>query len=184
LSITKDPIFKSVIFAIALMSAALFSQSVFAAKGGKPEPLPQPSHVVWVDAKGVMLGDAQTYVDSGGTTVFFEANENLYRAVVTDGRFYGVLYYDLPGCAGNAYTDEPYIRGGAENMKAVRDYMFYVADGDLPRTVTIASRWTERDAEGYRCRDTNGALNLYPVVPFFDANIYAKPYQLKLIPAN
>ena len=42
MSITKDPIFKSIMFALIVGYIALVPQSVWAAKGGKPPPEPVP----------------------------------------------------------------------------------------------------------------------------------------------
>jgi hypothetical protein len=52
---TSQPIRKFLALAFIVMIIALVSQSVFAAKGGKPPPEPQPSQVVLVDADGKMM---------------------------------------------------------------------------------------------------------------------------------
>ena len=50
MSITRDPIFRSVMFSLAIIYIALVSQPLWAAKGGKlpsdPPPDPRPGHVV------------------------------------------------------------------------------------------------------------------------------------------
>ena len=61
-----------------LLVATLLPAQVFAAKGGKPPPIQQPNHVMWVDANGVIIGDAQNDVSMSGARVYFEANGKLY----------------------------------------------------------------------------------------------------------
>ena len=171
---------------LALLSIALVSPSVWAAKGGKPPPIPQPNHVVWVDANGVMIGDAQTDVEPGIAYVYFEVNEKLYRTEYSGDLIRGFntrLFYDRPECTGNAYVGTPLVRSGVEEAYWGRDGIFYAAAPDAPpQTVTIVSEWIWTTAS---CEEqTPFTGDYYPPVQIIDTNIYAKPYKLKIIPAN
>jgi hypothetical protein len=57
MSITRDPIFKSVMFALAVMYIALLSQSVWAGKGGKP---PEPVIADDVDCIGCVVNSGDS----------------------------------------------------------------------------------------------------------------------------
>ena len=64
MSLTKDPIFKSIMFALLVGYLAIVSQSVWAAKGGKPEPGP----VVAEDLDCVGCVDTGDIADGAVTT--------------------------------------------------------------------------------------------------------------------
>lgn len=168
---------------LVLLSIALVSPSVSAAKGGKPPPIPQPNHVMWVDANGVMLGDAQQRVVPGEyPTIYFEINEKLYYAELRNGVFWGYnLYYDLPDCLGNAYSSKS-VEDGVYILNAIRDGIYYVSDGTASQQLTMQSTWSLTN--GGSCNNFSKGGPFLPAVPFLDTNIYTKPYQLKLIPAK
>ena len=184
---------------LALLSIALVSQSVWAAKGGnKPEPIPQPNHVVWVDANGEMIGDAQTNVDEEGADLFFEFNEKVYKGTLLGGTAAGgpaifglFVLYDGDGCTGNAYVHR-YQKTSVDDflderiIDGIRDGFLYVAESYIPQEVTIMSWWWENgDVDPCTSRSWDTAFEpLYPAIPVVDTNNYAKPYKLKLIPAK
>ena len=142
---------------LALLSIALVSQSVWAAKGGKPPPIPQPNHVVWADANGVMIGDAQDKLGIGDATVYFEVDGKLYYANYVNNRGFTMeLYYDLPGCTGNAYVTAVTPLYGVTRLHFGKDGVFYAPSSGQPQLVNIASRLvTFTDGEG-QCSPTTG----------------------------
>jgi hypothetical protein len=173
---------------LALLSIALVSQSVWAAKGGKPPPIPQPNHVVWVDANGVMIGDAQTDVRPEIANVYFEVNESLYLAQMNNEKLTGgtpevQVFYDQFECTGNTYLNQREIIGGVDILHGFRDGIFYTANGD-EQTIILGSYWFEDEARCVHFNTGPTANNVFPAVPLIDTNNYAKPYKLKLIPAN
>ena len=207
---------------LTLISVALFSQSVLAAKGGnKPDPqqnIPEPGQAVIVDANGTMIGDVQTNVGGeGDARVYFEVNEKFYATYFynRDGsEGYSIesigggwVYHDLPGCAGNVYTEgssEVYL--GYESTIGPINGMFHISDGDS-QTVEVLSVWSE---SGFTCDYFDNITcdepypylfncvnvldvqpeplvldNLFLAVPIgIDMSIYTKPYRLKLTPPN
>ena len=206
---------------LTLISVALFSQSILAAKGGnKPVPqqqIPEPGQAVIVDANGTMIGDVQTNVGgSDGSKVYFEVNEKFYVTSFYNGDIEGYLiesnggwfYHDLPGCAGNGYTESSsYASLGYESTIGPKNGMFYISDGDS-QTVEVLSVWSESgftcdyfdnitcdEPYPYRFNCVN-VLDVQPeplvlddlflAVPVIgiDMNIYTKPYRLKLTPPN
>lgn len=183
MSITKDPTFKSIMLALVLGYIALVSQSVLAAKGGKPDPIPQPNLLVWVDANGVIIGDAQNEVRMSDARVYFEVNQEIYYTLITQGDFDGYLYYDGFGCEGNAYTDNGNtVVGYVAGMG--KDGMLYKASGEVRQMVTLRSTWQRRNNfEGCTNKD-EWVQNVLPAEPIVDLSVYAKPFKLKIIPAN
>jgi hypothetical protein len=171
---------------LAMLLIALISQSVWAAKGGKPEPVPQPNHLMWVDANGVIIGDAQTEATPASVQLYFEVNEKLYRAYMTDGLIYGSIVYDNLGCNGNAYFDRIEVIGGVETLLGSRENVIYSSGSHTSQTVTLLSVWSEDSAGAVRCDAYNSppTKDVYPAVPLVDMSVYTKPYKLKLIPAN
>jgi hypothetical protein len=171
---------------LALLSIALVPDTSFARKLDAAEPAPPPGHVVLADANGTMIGDAQTNVSTDSARVYFGVNEKHYYAQLEREWFYGFyLYYDGPGCTGNAYVRKPQVKSSIERLEALRDGIFYITDGDVPQTVTIVSVWEELDGKT-ACDSfaTSPPIDVYPAVPLIDTNIYTKPYQLKLILAK
>jgi hypothetical protein len=168
---------------LALLSIALLSDTSFAKKLEGAGQAPQTGRVVLADANGTMIGDVQTNVSADFARVYFGFNEKYYYALLENEWFYGFyLYYDGPGCTGNAYVRKPQAGSSIEPLEALRDGIFYTSDSDIPQTVTIVSVWEELD--GHNVCDYITSLppiDVYPAVPFVDTNVYAKPYQLKLI---
>jgi hypothetical protein len=156
------------------------------AKGGnKPAPVPQPNHVVWVDANGVILGDAQTYVDTEIALIFFDVEGVLYSAHQENGAFSGhSVIYDRVDCLGTAYGRDTSIKNGAVELKAIRDGVFYLAESNVPQTVNRFSIWSEWEQLCWNLDTPDFQDDYYPIAPFLDTNIYTKPIKLKLIPAN
>jgi hypothetical protein len=159
---------------LALLSIALVSSSVWAAKGGnKPKPIPQPNHAVWVDANDVMLGVAQD-----GTSIYFDVNGGIYEAILlgTDDLgvgFWGVLYYDGPGCTGNAYIrGKPTMSGGVETVLSIgKNGTLYTVESVAPRPVYIASGWGQEGGDA-RCNEWDSIQDAYDAVPLIDTSAY------------
>ena len=146
---------------LTLISVALFSQSVLAAKGGnKPVPqqnIPEPGQAVFVDANGTMLGDVQTTVEYGSAEIYFSVEDKfimqgLYRNSTNEPTFNGgQLYYDQSGCTGNAYVPESRQFGGDfMGYSGGREGILYVSGGDTPQTVEVLSWWSDA---GWSCYD-------------------------------
>ena len=198
---------------LTLISVALFSQSVLAAKGGnKPAPqqnIPEPGQAVYVDANGTMLGDVQTGVGGSydSTKIYFGVNEKYYVTTLDEDYSDGVssvvfqgrqLYYDQPGCTGNAYIrygDEIY--GDIIFPRGGREGVLYAQSGDTPQTRdTMSSWWSDNVWEFSRCIydpdptiqciDITEEINqciwefeeFYPAAPIVDTNIYTEPFRL------
>jgi len=171
---------------LALLSIALLPGTSFAKKLDGAKQTPQPGHVVLVDANGTMIGDVQANVSAEIAQVYFEVNKKRYYAQLEDEWFYGFyLYYDGLGCTGNAYVRKSQVGSSIEPLEALRDGIFYITDSDVPKTVTIVSVWEELDGKT-DCDyfSTPPPIDVYPAVPIVDTNVYAKPYQLKSIPAK
>ena len=183
MGITKELKFKSIMLAWAVGSIALVSQPVLAAKGGKPDPIPQPNHLMWVDANGVMIGDAQNEVRMSDARVYFEVNQDLYYTLITLSDFDGRLYYDGFGCEGNAYTyNGNTIVGYVDGMG--KDGMLYKASSDVSQRVTIRSEW-KRVSNSAFCTDSDERVtDMFPAEPIVDLSVYATPFKLKIIPTN
>lgn len=171
---------------LAFLSIVLLPGSSFANKPGGAEPAPAPGHVVLADANGTMIGEAQTDVSADSARVYFGGDDKHYYARLEREWFYGLyLYYDGPGCTGNAYVRKSQIKSSIERLEALRDGVFYITDSDIPQTVTIVSVWEELDGNAdcdYLA--TSPPIDVYPAVPLVDTNVYTKPYQLKLILAE
>jgi len=179
------------------------SQVASAAKGGrgKPPPAPQLGQVTYVDADGVIIGDAQVLgssyegIQTGfDALVFFQESETVYSATIAplDGgevAFRGWLLYDGPNCTGNVYGSpvlygygDPRVPPGVEYLQLVgEDGILYVADIDQPRyDLVFQSQWSSKD----ECLPLGGLTNTYVAVPVIDTNIYARPFRLELFPGN
>jgi len=171
---------------LVLLSIALLPGTSFAMKSGGAEQTLQSGHVVLADANGTMIGDAQTNVSAESARVYFGFNEKHYYAQLEDEWFNGFyLYYDEPGCAGNAYVRKPQVGSSVEPLEALRDGIFYITDSEVPQAVTIVSVWEEFDGKtdcDYFI--TSPPIDVYSAVPLIDTNVYTKPYQLKLILAK
>jgi hypothetical protein len=100
MDITRDPIFKSIMFALAVMYVALATNSAWAAKGGKPpsEPVPVIAEDVVCDGcvdTGDIADGAVTYTPrdstgchyADGTLAAFEIlpNDPAITGVPTEG---------------------------------------------------------------------------------------------------
>ena len=171
---------------LALLTIALLPGTSFAKKLDAAEQAPPLGHVVLADANGTMIGDAQTNVSTDSARVYFGVNEKHYYAQLEQEWFYGFyLYYDGPDCTGNAYVRKSHVGSSIEPLEALRDGIFYITDSDVPQTVTIVSVWEELDGKT-ECDyfTTSPPIDVYPAVPLIDTNVYAKPYQLKLILAR
>lgn len=171
---------------LALLLIVLLPNTSFAKKLDGAEQTPPLGRVVLADANGIMIGDAQTNVSTESARVYFGFNEKHYYAQLEREWFNGFyLYYDGPGCTGNAYVRKPQIQSSIEPLEALRDGIFYVTDSDVPRTVTIVSVWEEFHGKT-ACDDlaTSPPIIVYPAVPLINTNVYTKPYQLKLILAK
>jgi hypothetical protein len=171
---------------LALLSMAFLPGTSFAKKLDGTRQEPQPGHAVLIDAKGTMIGDAQSNVNADSIRVYFEVNEQHYSALLEDDWFHGFyLYYDGPDCSGTAYVRKPQVRSRPVPLEALRDGIFYATDGDVPQRVTLVSVWEELDGKS-NCDQLTALppIEVYPAVPIVDTNVYAKPYQLKLILAK
>ena len=171
---------------LALLLIVLLPNTSFAKKLDGAEQTPPLGRVVLADANGIMIGDVQTNVSTESARVYFGFNEKHYYAQLEREWFNGFyLYYDGPGCTGNAYVRKPQIQSSIEPLEALRDGIFYVTDSDVPRTVTIVSVWEEFHGKT-ACDDlaTSPPIIVYPAVPLINTNVYTKPYQLKLILAK
>jgi hypothetical protein len=171
---------------LVLLSITLLHDTSFAKKLDGAEPAPSPGRVVLTDADGTMIGDAQTNVSEDSARVYFGINEKHYFAQLEQEWFYGFyLYYDGPDCTGNAYVRKPQVGSSIESLEALRDGIFYIADSDVPQSVTMVSVWEELDGKT-DCDHftTSPPIDVYPAVPFIDTNVYKKPYQLKLLLAK
>jgi hypothetical protein len=177
---------------LALLSIALLPGTAFAKKLDDARQATQAGQVALVDANGTMIGDVQTNVRADFARVYFVVNEKHYYAQLEDEWFYGYyLYYDAIGCTGNAYVGKPYvmsnivIRNNIITLEALRDGIFYTTDSDVPQSVTLASVWEELDGKANCVNFTAPPpINVYPAIPIVDTNVYAKPYQLKMILAK
>jgi hypothetical protein len=171
---------------LALLSMALLPNASFAKKLDSTEQTPPLGRVVLADANGTMIGDAQTNVSADSARVYFGVNEKHCYAQLEDEWFYGFyLYYDGPDCTGNAYVRKPLVESSIEPLEALRDGVFYTTESDEPQTVTIVSVWEELNGKT-ACDHftTSPPIDIYSAVPLVDTNVYAKPYQLKLILAK
>jgi len=170
----------------ALLLIALLPGTSLAKKLDGAEQIPQPGYVVLADASGTPIGDSQANVSADLARVYFVVNEKHYYAQLEDEWFYGLyLYYDGPGCTGNAYVRKAQIGSSIEPLEALRDGIFYVTDSDVPQAVTIVSVWEELDGKN-NCDSLTASppFDVYPAVPLIDTNVYTKPFQLKLILAK
>ena len=155
----------------------------------KPIQTPQPGHVVWADANGVMIGDAQTDVRPETANIYFQIDGDLYLARMLNGELTGgnspvEVVYDQPGCTGNAYLRAREVIGGVDILRGYRDGIFYAATSDALQGLFIGSWW---DNDQGKCAHPNQLPypnDAYPAAPLKDTNIYSKPYTLKLIPAK
>ena len=171
---------------LVLLSIALLPNASFAKKLDGAEQTPPLGRVVLADANGTMIGDAQTNVSTDSARVYFGFNERHYYAQLEREWFNGFyLYYDGLGCTGNAYVRKPQVGSRIEPLEALRDGIFYIADSDVPQTVTIVSVWEEfhgkTDCDYFA---TSPPIDVYPAVQLINTNVYTKPYQLKLILAK
>ena len=169
---------------LAFLSIALLPGTSLANKLDGAEPA--PPHAVLADANGTMIGEAQTNVSTDSARVYFEVNEKHYYARLEREWFHGFyLYYDGPGCTGNAYVRKSQIKSSIERLEALRDGVFYITDSDVPQEVTIVSVWEELDGKtDCDYLTTSPPIDVYTAVPLIDTNVYTKPYQLKLILAK
>ena len=144
--------------------------------------------VVWVDANGVMLGDAQTNESAQFGEVYFELNDKLYLGGLSEGTtFTGEpLYYDQADCTGNAYIIESNNNGGFYKLIGIRGGIYYVGDDTAPPVLTIMKSYWLVDSGQATCVPEDRTENNYflPATPLIDTNIYTRPYKLKMIPAN
>jgi len=171
---------------LAFLSVALLPDTSFAKKLGDAEQTQKPGPVVLADANGTMIGDVQTNVSADSARVYFGVDEKHYFTQLEDEWFSGFyLYYDGVGCTGNAYVRKPLVESNIEPLEAFRDGIFYIADSDIPQTVTIVSVWEEFHGKT-DCDDfaTSPPIDIYTAVPLINTNVYTKPYQLKLILAK
>jgi len=171
---------------LVLLSIGLLPDTSFAKNLEGEGKTPQPGYIVLADANGTMIGDAQTNVSADSARVYFGVNEKHYYAQLEDEWFYGFyLYYDGLGCTGNAYVRKSQVRSSVEPLEALREGIFYITESDVPQTATIVSVWEElggkTDCDYFT---TPPPIDVYPAVPIVDTNVYAKPYQLKLIHAK
>jgi len=168
---------------LVLLSIALLPDALFAKKFDGAEQTPPLGHVVLADANGTMIGDAQTNVSEDSARVYFGINEKHYYAQLEHEWFYGFyLYYDGPGCTGNAFVRKPQVGSSIESLEALRDGIFYIADSDAPQSVTMVSVWEELDGKT-ACDHltTSPPIDVYPAAPLIDTNVYKKPYQLLIL---
>jgi len=171
---------------LVFLSVALLPCASSAKRLDDAEETQKPGRVILADANGTMIGDAQTNVSADSARVYFGVNEKHYYAQLEDEWFYGFyLYYDGPDCTGNAYVRKPLVESSVEPLEALRDGVFYTTESDEPQTVTIVSVWEELNGKT-ACDHftTSPPIDIYPAVPLVDTNVYAKPYQLKLILAK
>jgi hypothetical protein len=168
---------------LALLLIPLLHNTSFAKKLDGAEQAPPLGRVVLADANGKMIGDAQTNVSTDSARVYFGVNEKHYYAQLEHEWFYGFyLYYDGPDCTGNAYVRKPQVGSSVEYLEALRDGVFYIADSDVPKTVTVVSVWEELDGKT-DCDNftTSPPIDVYSAVPLIDTNVYTKPYQLLIL---
>lgn len=171
---------------LVMLSMVLLPGTSSAKKLDGARQASQPGHAVLIDARGAMIGDAQSNVSEDSTRVYFEVNEQHYSALLEDDWFHGFyLYYDGPDCTGTAYVRKPQVRSSPVPLEALRDGIFYATDSDDPQRVTLVSVWEELDGKS-NCDQLTALppIEVYPAVPIVDTNVYAKPYQLKLILAK
>ena len=171
---------------LVLLSITLLPDMSFAKNLEDTGQTPQPGYKILADANGTMIGDAQTNVSADSARVYFGVNDKHYYAHLEDEWFHGFyLYYDGPSCTGNAYVRKSQIGSDVELLEALRDGIFYITNSDAPQSVTIVSVWEELDGNTV-CDyfSTPPPIDVYPAVPIVDTNVYAKPFQLKLMPAK
>ena len=160
---------------LILLSVALGSPSVWA-------------DVVWVDANGVMLGDAQTNESAQFGEVYFELNGKRYLGGLSEGTIFTGehLYYDQPDCTGNAYIIKSNDNGGFYKLIGIRGGIYYVGDDTAPPLFTIMKSYWLVDSGQAACVPEDRTENNYflPATPLIDTNIYTRPFKLKMIPAN
>ena len=159
---------------LILLSIILIPGTSFAVKPDSAGQSLQPGHVVFADANGVMLGDAQIEVSRYSALIYFDVNEQLYFADLQATAFRGNLWYDRPGCMGNAYVEKPRIVNGAEELVWFRGGIFYTAGSEVPQTFAASSRWDELNGNTV-CNNHTPTLDFYPAAPIVDTNVYMKP---------
>lgn len=176
---------------LALLSIALISPSVWAAKGGnKPPPEPQPGQAAFVDASGVLIGDVQTSVRAGKATVLFQVGDKIYQAPIQErsglADFVGDVYYDGLDCTGNVYVRLPLqVIVGVEVLHHLgKDGIFYTTESDTPKQLTPPFYYWLQEGGYAECFLETGNPDVYDAVPVVDTSVYARPFRLKLFPTQ
>ena len=151
--------------------------------------------IVFVDANGTIIGDAQNYVvDNPGIYgvrgyAYFEIKGQISSAPITGNTtqglysFRGGLLYDQLGCTGNAYVDDTSsssLEGGI-GLGFNRDGIFYKHGSEIPQADTALSVW---DSTFRRCTDGVYIRDLYLAVPILEIPAYTEPFKLKIIPGK